>query len=153
MLTVHAAGGAEMMRRAVAEAGGVAVLAVTVLTSLDIADLLAVGDLPVSGGSVESLVLKRAMLAHQAGCAGVIASPREVGKIREVVPPDFLVVTPGVRPAGGPAGDQKRVATAAEAICAGASHLVVGRPIRDAADPRAAARAICAEIAAARATP
>ena len=143
MLTVHACGGRAMLARAVKEAGAVKILAVTVLTSLDATDLREVGD----GGDVEDLVVRRARLAAEAGCHGVVCSPREAAIVRADVPAGFLVVTPGVRPAGVPVGDQKRVATAAEAIRAGASHVVVGRPIRDAADPFAQANAIAAEIA------
>ncbi len=143
MLTVHASGGRAMLARAVKEAGAVKILAVTVLTSLDATDLREMGD----GGRVEDLVVRRARLAAEAGCHGVVCSPREAAIVRTEVPADFLVVTPGVRPAGGPWGDQKRVATAAEAIRAGASHVVVGRIIRDAADPCAQANEIAAEIA------
>jgi orotidine-5'-phosphate decarboxylase len=147
LMTVHASGGREMLRRAVeaARPSGARVLAVTVLTSLDAGDLAADGN-PLS---VEELVVRRAQLAEQAGCDGVIASPQEVEAIRRVVKPGFLVVTPGVRPAGGerPKDDQKRVATAREARQRGADAVVVGRPIRDAADPRAVAKALVEELA------
>ncbi len=143
MLTVHASGGRAMLSRAAKEAGSVKILAVTVLTSLDATDLRETGD----GGRVEEIVVRRARLAAEAGCHGVVCSPREAAIVRAEVPPEFLVVTPGVRPAGSPWGDQKRVATAAEAIRAGASHVVVGRLIRDAADPFAQANAIADEIA------
>lgn len=135
-LTVHASGGRAMLAAAVEGAGSTRILAVTVLTSLDLADLAAVGTRPAS---LEELVLERARLAQSAGCAGVIASPREAGALRRGLGPDFLIVTPGVRAsAGGQVDDQKRTATAKQAIAAGASAVVVGRPIRDAADPRQA---------------
>jgi orotidine-5'-phosphate decarboxylase len=117
-------------------------LAVTVLTSLDDADLTAIGAVP----PVADLVLRRAALAIAAGCDGVVASPHEVAAIRAIAPPEFLIVTPGVRPAGAASGDQKRVMTPGEARAAGADLVVVGRPLRDAADPAAAARAIIAEL-------
>jgi orotidine-5'-phosphate decarboxylase len=142
MLTVHAAGGLTMMREAVAAAAGVQVLAVTVLTSLDEHDLAAVG----TPGPVDALVLRRALLAQQAGCAGVIASPQELKLLRSELPPSFLIVTPGVRPAGHQAGDQKRTLSPGQAVRDGADFLVVGRPVRDAADPRQAALAIGREI-------
>jgi len=142
LLTVHACGGFRMLAAAVAGAGEARVLAVTVLTSLDESDLAADGNpLPV-----EDLVVRRALLAESAGCAGVVASPREVAAIRKKVRPDFLIVTPGVRPQNARGDDQKRTATAREARQAGADAVVVGRPIRDADDPRAAALAISAEL-------
>jgi orotidine-5'-phosphate decarboxylase len=128
-----------MMRRAVEAARPTRVLAVTVLTSLDARDMAADGQ-PLS---VEELVLRRAELAQQAGCAGVIASPREVAALRKKY--DFLIVTPGVRPTAG-GDDQKRTATAREARAAGADALVVGRPIRDAQDPLATVRAIVQDL-------
>jgi orotidine-5'-phosphate decarboxylase len=143
LLTVHTGGGAAMLRAA-AEATGpsMRILGVTVLTSMDAADLDAVGAV----GPVEALVEKRARLAVTAGCGGVVASPREAARLRAIVPGEFLIVTPGVRPAGADAGDQKRIMTPAEARAAGADLIVVGRPIRDAGDPAAAARAIAAEL-------
>ena len=143
-LTVHASGGREMLRRAseVAHAQGMKILAVTVLTSLDEKDLQEIGE----SDSPAGLVARRAQLAAQAGCDGIIASPMEANAIRSVLPPPFLIVTPGVRPEGSPVGDQKRVMTPAEARAAGADHIVVGRPIRDAADPAALARQIVAEL-------
>ena len=134
LLTVHAAGGRKMLEAAVAGAGATKVLAVTVLTSLDAGDLAADG----VAGSVEEAVTRRARLAEAAGCAGVIASPQEAAAIRRVVNPDFLVITPGVRLAAT-SDDQKRVATPRAARAAGADAIVVGRPIRDAQDRRAAA--------------
>ena len=121
------------------------ILAVTVLTSLDRADLDANLIRP---GSVAEIARERAARALAAGADGVIASPHEIAAIRAL--PEAagrLIVTPGVRPTGSPAGDQKRIMTPAEAIRAGADHLVVGRPVWQAADPAAAARAIAAEIA------
>jgi orotidine-5'-phosphate decarboxylase len=143
-LTVHAAGGRAMLEAAVAGAGpGCAVLAVTVLTSLEEADLAADGQsLPLA-----ELVRRRAELAIAAGCAGVVCSPNEAAAIRAAIGAGPLVVTPGVRPSGAALGDQKRVDTPSAARAAGASAVVVGRPIRDAADPRAAIGAILAELA------
>jgi orotidine-5'-phosphate decarboxylase len=92
-------------------------------------------------------VRKRAALAADAGCDGIVASPLEVALVRASVPSGFLIVTPGVRPAGSAAGDQKRVMTPGEARIAGADLVVIGRPLRDAADPAAAARAVVAELA------
>jgi orotidine-5'-phosphate decarboxylase len=145
LLTVHTGGGRAMLEAAVRAAGATRVLAVTVLTSLDDADLAQIG----AQGPVRELVVRRARLALEAGCAGVVASPHEIAAIRAIVPSGFLIVTPGVRPAGAAAGDQKRVMTPREARLAGADLVVVGRPLRDAADPAAAARAIVAELAAA----
>jgi orotidine-5'-phosphate decarboxylase len=142
LVTVHAGGGRAMLEAAVRSAGATGVLAVTVLTSLDDADLAQIG----AQGPVRELVVKRARLAIEAGCAGVVASPHEIAAVRAIAPPGFLVVTPGVRPAGAEAGDQKRVMTPREARAAGADLVVVGRPLRDAADPAAAARAIVAEL-------
>ena len=143
LLTVHAGGGRAMLAAAVEAAGrATRVLAVTVLTSLDDADLADIGAV----GPASALVLHRARLAIAAGCAGVVASPHEVAAVRAIAPAGFLVVTPGVRPAGAAAGDQKRVMTPAAARAAGADLVVVGRPLRDAPDPAAAARAIVAEL-------
>ncbi|MEO0973386.1 MAG: orotidine-5'-phosphate decarboxylase, partial [Pseudomonadota bacterium] len=140
-VTVHS--DPRVMRAAVEAAeGDIGVLAVTVLTSLDLADLQTLGH---AVDSVQALVLGRARLARACGCAGVIASGQEARAIRADLAAEddacapFRIVTPGVRPAEGGAGDQKRVVTPAEAFAAGADHIVVGRPIRDAADPRAAA--------------
>lgn len=117
-------------------------LAVTVLTSLDKADLEQQGSIMTPG----ELVLHRANLRREAGFDGVIASGHEAAAIREAAGDDFLIITPGIRPAGAEAGDQARVMTPAKAIAAGADYLVVGRPITRAADPAAAARAIVEEI-------
>ncbi|MEO6773954.1 MAG: orotidine-5'-phosphate decarboxylase [Kofleriaceae bacterium] len=143
LLTVHASGGRAMLEAAVKAAGAMRVLAVTVLTSLDDNDLVQVGAV----GPVAELVKKRAQLAVAAGCHGVVASPHEVAILRGVVPAGFLIVTPGVRPEGGAAGDQKRVMTPRQARCAGADLVVIGRPLRDAASPAVAARAIIEELA------
>jgi orotidine-5'-phosphate decarboxylase len=151
LLTVHAAGGLAMIRSAV-EAAGPIVLGVTVLTSLDLADLAAVG---TSAPSLTDLVVRRALLCQEAGALGVIASPREVRAIRAACGPSFLIVTPGVRPqiqdaaqAAGPgqADDQKRTGSARQAIADGADAVVVGRPVRDAKDRAAAVAALRAEI-------
>jgi orotidine-5'-phosphate decarboxylase len=148
LLTVHASGGAAMLRAA-AETAATAgherprILAVTVLTSLDRLALQRELGVPAS---VEEHVGRLAGLARAAGCDGVVASPREAGSLRAVLGRDLLIVTPGIRPAGARADDQARVATPAVARRAGADYLVVGRPITDAADPAAAAAAIVEEI-------
>ena len=152
LLTVHAAGGRAMLEatiRAARDAGATRVLAITVLTSLDDNDLSTIGSI----GPVGDLVVRRARLAAEAGCDGVVASPHEIAAIRAACGDRLLIVTPGVRPAGAAKGDQKRVMTPAEARAAGADLVVVGRPLRDAADPAAAARAIASELAAAASTP
>jgi orotidine-5'-phosphate decarboxylase len=153
-LTVHAAGGTAMLTRAVAAAARaptpLTLLAVTVLTSLDAADLGALG-IP---GTVREHAVRMARLAWDAGVRGFVTSAAEARSLREALGPEALLVTPGIRPVredgGGPSGagadDQKRVGTPAQAIRDGADLLVVGRPIRDAADPRAAADAVVAEI-------
>lgn len=143
-LTVH--GDPHVVRAAKEGAAGtdLKILAVTILTSLDRADLDA--GLMVAG-DVGDLVVDRAARALEAGADGVIASPQEAAKIRALPQArGKLIVTPGVRPAGAALGDQKRVETPAAALAAGADHLVVGRPIWQAADPRAAAAAILAQI-------
>ncbi len=146
MLTVHASGGEAMLRAAVAGASGApsppAVVAVTVLTSLDDAALDALG---IPGGAA-SRVTAWAGAARSCGCAGVVCSPHEAGRLRSALGAGFLLVTPGVRPEGGEAADQRRVATPRAAIAAGADLLVVGRPITAAPDPAAAAEAILSEI-------
>ncbi|MDD3643841.1 MAG: orotidine-5'-phosphate decarboxylase [Candidatus Krumholzibacteria bacterium] len=153
MMTIHAAGGAAMMRAAAEEAAAhhartglprPLLVGVTVLTSMSGADLA-----EVSGyeGAVEDLVLRRAVLAHEAGLDGVVASVAETARIRAELGRRFVIVTPGIRPAGAGAGDQKRTATPREAAEAGADYLVVGRPISEAPDPAAAATAIVAGIA------
>lgn len=143
-LTVH--GDPHVVRAAKEGVGGsqTKILAVTILTSLDRDDL---DQSLIRQGDVADLVVERADIAFQAGADGVIASPREAARIRALPSAtDRLIVTPGVRPAGADMGDQKRVATPRGAVDAGADHIVVGRPIHAAPDPRAAAQAILAEL-------
>ena len=141
-LTVHAY--PQTMRAAVRGRGaGLRILAVTVLTSYDDADAAEAG----YGLPVAELVAKRAAQAAEIGIDGLVCSAAEAGSVRRIVGPDRLIVTPGIRLAGGDAGDQKRIATPAAALEAGASHLVVGRPITAAADPVAAAWRIRGEMA------
>lgn len=142
-VTVH--GNQSIMEAAAQNKGdSLKVLGVTVLTSLDRGDLDDLG----FACDVEDLVISRARRALEAGCDGVISSGLEVPKLREQIGQKLLVVTPGIRPVDNkPAGDQKRVVTVETAFANGADHIVVGRPIRDAADPRAAAEAIQATIA------
>lgn len=140
-LTVHAY--PQTMAAARAGAGDLKLLAVTVMTSYDDADLEEAG----YAYGVADLVARRARQAKTAGLDGLILSPLELSTIRAAVGPDMLLVTPGVRPAGADAGDQKRVMTPAQAIAASANHIVVGRPITRAVDPRGAAQAIVGEIA------
>lgn len=145
MLTVHAAGSGKMLRAAVEAAETrprLMVLAVTVLTSLDAHDLENIG----VRGTVEDSVVRLATIALANGCHGVVASAREASTLRAELGHDFAIVTPGVRPAGSSAQDQVRIVTPAEAIASGASHIVVGRPITEAADPAAEARAILGQI-------
>lgn len=144
LLTVHALGGRAMMEAAVGAlpAVGSRLLAVTILTSHDDASLEAIG---VSGAVTEG-VRRLARLARQARADGVVASPQEAEIVRAACGPDFLIVTPGIRPAGAGVDDQARPATPAAAIRAGADYLVVGRPIAQADDPAAAAAAIVREI-------
>jgi orotidine-5'-phosphate decarboxylase len=152
LLTIHTSGGWKMMEAAADAARksgtGLKLLGVTVLTSMDANDLAQVGEV-TAGTTVEDIVKKRAQLAMECGLDGVVASPREAAVVRAGAPEGFLIVTPGVRPGGGtkPSDDQKRVATPGEARAAGADYIVVGRPVRDADDPRAAAEAIVAELA------
>jgi orotidine-5'-phosphate decarboxylase len=147
MFTVHASGGQAMMEAAVrgaceesSECGldTPAVLAVTVLTSMDAATLAEVGISDSPAGQVETL----ALLARRAGAQGIVCSPREARAVRSIMGPEALVVTPGVRPGWAPADDQARIATPAEALAAGASHLVIGRPITASAEPAAAVERI-----------
>jgi orotidine-5'-phosphate decarboxylase len=146
MLTVHASGGGKMLRGASEAAANQPasplVLAVTVLTSLDDSELNKLG----VRGSVTDQVLRLAALALSNGCQGVVASAHEAAALRDDLGQDFVIVTPGVRPAGSGRGDQVRVVTPAEAVAAGATHIVVGRPITEAADPAAEARAILGQI-------
>lgn len=145
MLTVHAAGSTKMLRAAIDAAKArpeLLVLAVTVLTSMDGHDLETIG----VRGSVEDSVVRLATIALSNGCHGVVTSAREASHLRAELGHSFAIVTPGVRPAGSSVADQVRVVTPAEAIAAGASHIVVGRPITEAADPAAEARAILGQI-------
>ncbi len=147
-LTVH--GDPQVVRAAKEGAAGkdLKILAVTILTSNDRADLDA--NLIVPGAMAE-IVTARAARAFEAGADGVIASPHEAAMIRALPQSEGrLIVTPGVRPSGSDTGDQKRIATPAAAIAAGADHIVVGRPVWQAADPRTAAQAITAELSATR---
>jgi orotidine-5'-phosphate decarboxylase len=147
LLTVHALGGQAMMEAAVGAlpALGERLLAVTILTSHDADGLGTLGLEPEVAPNVQRL----ARLAQAAKVDGVVASPHEVALIRQVCGRDFLVVTPGIRPAGARAGDQARAATPAAALAAGADYLVIGRPITEARDPAAAADAIVREMEAA----
>lgn len=145
LLTVHAAGGPAMLQAAAEAAASVPgaprLLAVTVLTSMDRSQLAAIG----VDRSPADQVLQLAATAAGAGIPGLVASPEEVASLRRLYPAATLVI-PGIRPAGSAAGDQKRTATPAAALAAGASYLVVGRPITQAADPAAAAQAIVDEM-------
>ena len=148
LVTVHALGGPAMIgaAREAAEAGGPRapkVLAVTVLTSHAEEDLAVLG----LAGPISTAVLRLGRMAVAAGAHGLVCSPLEARALRAALGPDVLLVVPGVRPAGAAADDQRRTLTPAEAIAAGADHVVVGRPILGAADPGAAARAILAEMA------
>ena len=147
MLTVHACGGSTMLERALeganeaaTETGNAAplILGVTVLTSMDESDLSEVG----VQKSPADQVLLLAQLATQAGLKGLVCSPKEIAPLREALPSEVQLVTPGIRPPGADAGDQKRVMTPADAIDAGANWLVIGRPIYGADNPRAAAEGI-----------
>ena len=145
MLTVHASGGGKMLRTAVDAAKvrpELMILAVSVLTSMDGQDLEKIG----LRGSVEESVVRLASIALANGCQGIVTSAREASAVRAKLGQEFAIVTPGVRPAGTEVGDQVRVVTPAEAIAAGASHIVVGRPITEASDPAVEARAILAQI-------
>jgi orotidine-5'-phosphate decarboxylase len=143
LLTVHAAGGPGMIRAAVDAAGPqTKIAAVTVLTSLDDADLARTG---VSGPS-EDAVRRLGVLAVEAGARALVCSPHEVAAVRADIGPDITLITPGVRPAGSDTQDQARVATPEEALRAGADLLVSGRPITGSADPGAAAAAVAASL-------
>ena len=146
-LTIHASGGPRMVeaacRRAAAENPNLVILAVTVLTSLDDSDLRTMG----ISGTAGDHALGLARAAFDAGARGFVCSPSELRRMRQSLGPGVVLVTPGIRPSGAASGDQKRTGTPREAIVNGADLLVVGRPIRDASDPAAAARAIVAEIA------
>jgi orotidine-5'-phosphate decarboxylase len=146
MLTVHASGGGKMLAAAAEAAAGASpsplVLAVTVLTSLDDRDLDKLG----IHGRVRDQVLRLSALALTNGCRGIVASAREAAELRSELGSDFAIVTPGVRMPGAEVADQARVVTPAAAISAGATHIVVGRPITGAADPGGEARNILAQI-------
>ena len=141
-LTVHAYPQTMKAAKAGVAGSGLKILAVTVMTSYDDGDLKTAG----YAHGVAELVARRAQQAKEAGVDGLILSAEEVAAQRAALGPDMLLVTPGIRPAGADVGDQKRVMTPARAIGLGADHLVVGRPVTQAADPRAAAEAIVAEI-------
>lgn len=145
MLTVHAAGGDPMLRACAESQRNALVLGVTILTSLDESDLPAIG----FSGDVPSNAVRLAKLVQSAGLRGVVASPREIAALRAACGPDLVILTPGIRPAGSDAGDQRRTMTATEAVRAGADYIVVGRPITAAADRRGAATRIIEEINAA----
>lgn len=145
MLTVHASGGSRMLQAAADAARSnpsLIILAVTVLTSMAESDLAEIG-VP---DQVTQQVSRLAALAVESGCKGIVSSAREVPDLRRQLGNDLVIVTPGVRPAGASHGDQARVVTPAQAISAGASHIVVGRPITAAPDPAAAALAIVEEM-------
>ncbi len=138
--TVHAAGGQAMLEACAHDR--LLVLGVTILTSLDGAELQRIG---FAGTPVENAV-RLARLARSSGLRGVVASPHEIAPIRAACGTDFVILTPGIRPAGSDAGDQRRTMTPREAIAAGADYIVVGRPITNAADPRSAAQKIVEEM-------
>jgi orotidine-5'-phosphate decarboxylase len=147
LATVHCGESPRMLAAAVAAAGPVRVLGITVLTSVSAAEARAAG----FQEGLTQLVMRRAAAAHAAGCAGIVCSGLEVAGVKARFGREFLAVTPGIRPAwaGGGKDDQARVATPAAAVAAGSDYLVIGRPIRDAADPREAARRVADEIASA----
>jgi orotidine-5'-phosphate decarboxylase len=149
-ITIHSSGGRDMLKAVVEEAGTQAakhgvprpkLLGVTVLTSLDRSDLEATG----VNADPSDQVLRLAALARESGLDGVICSPLEIAALRKQCGPDFVLMVPGIRPAGSAANDQKRVMTPRQAVDLGATNLVVSRPIYQAADPRAAAEAIARE--------
>lgn len=145
MLNVHALGGRDMLtaaREAAPARGAVKLIAVTLLTSLD---PLALADLPVAG-NLEGILRRLAMLAKECGLDGVVCAPRDLPTVKGACGTGFLAVVPGIRPAGSEAFDQKRIATPAAALEAGANLLVIGRPIIAARDPDAALEAVLAEI-------
>ncbi|MBD8066452.1 orotidine-5'-phosphate decarboxylase [Devosia sp. PTR5] len=143
MLTVHAYPKTMRAAQQAVAGSGLCVLGVTVLTSMDDNDVREAGYARDAAG----LVALRAEQAKAAGIGGIVASSHEAAMVRSIVGPDMAIVTPGIRPAGAVLGDQKRVMTPAEALAAGATHLVVARPIIEAADPAGAARSILAEMA------
>jgi orotidine-5'-phosphate decarboxylase len=147
LLTIHAAGGALMIEAAAKAAASVSqpprILAVTVLTSMDQQQLNSIGVAATPAVQVERL----ARLAIEAGADGLVCSPEESANLRQILGPEPLLVTPGIRPAGGEVGDQKRIATPEAALRSGANYLVVGRPVTQAADPRVAAENILRSMA------
>ena len=148
MVNVHALGGERMLlaaREGLERAKHTPLLiAVTILTSMDVHDLAAVG----LSGTPEENVLRLATLAHLSGLDGVVCSSRETGILRDRLGPDFRLITPGIRPAGSQADDQRRVMTPADAISAGSSYLVIGRPVTQADDPVSVLRTINSELSA-----
>ena len=146
MVTVHATGGLKMMQAAsiaaLAAPHRLTVLAVTILTSLSESEVRDIG----YAANAADQVIRLAAMAKNAGCGGVVASPQEVRRLRQEIGPDLAIVTPGIRPLGADIGDQARIATPADALRAGASHLVIGRPINAAADPALATRDILSEM-------
>jgi|SRR3989339_1629432 len=145
LLTVHAGGGREMLKAAAAsakESGNLKVVAVTTLTSLNTADLVEMG---VTRPLLDHTLLLGEM-AISAGIDGLVCSPNEAAAFRKIIGDKPILITPGIRPAGADVGDQKRIATPEMAVKAGASHLVVGRPILDAKDPSAAAEEILRQM-------
>ena len=142
VLTVHAAGGPEVIRAATAAAPDTMIAGVTVLTSLGPADLKSIG----VKGPLRDAVRRLAVLAVGAGARGLVCSPREVAEVRAEVGPDITLITPGIRPAGAAAHDQARTATPEEALRAGADLLVIGRPITSAPDPGAAAAVMASAL-------
>jgi orotidine-5'-phosphate decarboxylase len=142
VLTVHASGGADVVRAATEAAPGTMIAAVTLLTSLNEDQLGRIG----VTGNVHDTVLRLSVLAVEAGAQGIVCSPREVSAVRAEVGPGITLITPGVRPAGSAAYDQARVATPEEAVKAGSDLLVIGRPITGAPDPGAAAAAVAASL-------
>jgi len=147
MITLHATGGPAMLAAARAALDGIAdppeLLAVTVLTSMDAAQMSAIGLVRSPAEQTELL----ARMGLEAGMRGFVCSPHEVAALRSLTGPEGVLVVPGIRPAGAGIEDQKRVATPAEALCQGASYLVVGRPITQAPDPAEATEAILKEMA------
>ena len=146
--TVHCGESRKMLEAAVEGSGGqVGVLGVTVLTSVSDEDILSAGFREEFSSDMSKLVMKRAESAKKAGCAGIVCSGLEVKKVKETFGADFAAITPGIRPAWEVRkDDQQRVTTPAQAVKNGADYLVIGRPIRDAADPKAAARSVAQEI-------
>jgi len=146
IFNIHASGGEAMMKAALEAASQSnprpKIIAVTVLTSMGDDDLPSIGQ----QGPLADQVVRLAKLAKASGLDGIVCSPREIAVVRKACGPDFLIVTPGIRPAGSAVGDQRRVNTPADALKAGSNILVIGRPITAAADPAAAARAIADEI-------